>query len=897
MAAFTSTKTGNWSDTTVWGGGPPGAGDTATIAAGHTVTVDVDTTVGSNASAVGHAVTINSTGTLRVNSGVTLTLRGNDITSNTLMLINSGGTFSPLSGSIVLGDCASDYQSMVLNKGALTASGVTFSSPAANVSWGNSASGETPATVGWAYDSQNKIACVALANQWVSNAAGTGPGAFGDSSVAITGPSPATICQTEVAMPSLLTGGAPTPISSVVNAVGKYAIDYDRGLIYFYHDPAAGTPSITVAYKYLTFTKGWGISSTQTTGNSVTFDGCTFQYMGPATGNATKFAVMAQNKKTVGAQGDSSLLFKFTNNTVKNCQHFLGLIGTNTGTLADPILVTGNTWYATEGDNTFGSAICCYRATANTYLSISSNTVSLASTFALFVAPVGGTQSLTGLRMQGNAGRTTNFATGVHLLTIADDGAIADNKLDGCGQAVDYRGIQGLGGTAGHELVVTRNTFSHFKRSIHHSSNLFVTGSNVFFDSYHHVCAADVTEDVLISNFKFQGNLVYGAGAGGANYNGAGVDIGYNHRQHLDGYVVSNNTFIDLSAGMVSFGDTTDAGAYTTLITNCEVHNNLALMNAAGTSTGVFRTTAVATLTRIGGLKYFDNNNIYNYNTLYGTGAPHQATFTQGGAPYNRSGTRNVSGVSLHTPSYASNQTGMTLALAVNVADSDVTLAWGGGTPVQLIFGTNGTGIATAGANTTSNSIVGLYSGTLTNGGAAWSTTRTSAACPQGSFVKITGGTGAGQVRAITNNTATVLTVVPAWTTVPDATSTYAIYQSEVTLTDSGGTQTIHAGVDLRSLPTTSQTDSSIGVTIAAASSNPNLVAANTAQPAADYGSYKLAAKTSPAWHAGAAFDTPAADFFGVPYGSPPSVGFAELLVPGGVPIVGGGLLSSPLVR
>jgi len=44
-----------------------------------------------------------------------------------------------------------------------------------------------------------------------------------------------------------------------------------------------------------------------------------------------------------------------------------------------------------------------------------------------------------------------------------------------------------------------------------------------------------------------------------------------------------------------------------------------------------------------------------------------------------------------------------------------------------------------------------------------------------GSSVKITGGTGAGQVRTITANTSNTLYVTPAWATTPDATSTYAI--------------------------------------------------------------------------------------------------------------------------
>lgn len=69
------------------------------------------------------------------------------------------------------------------------------------------------------------------------------------------------------------------------------------------------------------------------------------------------------------------------------------------------------------------------------------------------------------------------------------------------------------------------------------------------------------------------------------------------------------------------------------------------------------------------------------------------------------------------------------------------------------------TGTATAGGATT-----------LTNGAKAWATNQWA-----NSQVRITGGTGAGQIRTIASNTGTVLTVSAAWTTNPDATSTYSI--------------------------------------------------------------------------------------------------------------------------
>jgi len=68
-------------------------------------------------------------------------------------------------------------------------------------------------------------------------------------------------------------------------------------------------------------------------------------------------------------------------------------------------------------------------------------------------------------------------------------------------------------------------------------------------------------------------------------------------------------------------------------------------------------------------------------------------------------------------------------------------------------------GTATAGA-----------AATLTNSGKAWATNQWA-----NYQVRITSGTGAGQIRTINSNTGTVLTVSANWTTNPDATSVYVI--------------------------------------------------------------------------------------------------------------------------
>ena len=91
-----------------------------------------------------------------------------------------------------------------------------------------------------------------------------------------------------------------------------------------------------------------------------------------------------------------------------------------------------------------------------------------------------------------------------------------------------------------------------------------------------------------------------------------------------------------------------------------------------------------------------------------------------------------------------------------------IPVAWG--TTGQLISTisaakTFASGTATAGAATT-----------LTNGAKAWATNMWA-----NYQVRITGGTGIGQIRSIASNTGTVLTVSAAWTVNPDATSVYAI--------------------------------------------------------------------------------------------------------------------------
>lgn len=95
MAAFTSSQTGNWSASSTWGGaGVPGSGDTVSIGA-HTITVDVNTAVGTSPNDITTAVISMTSGSsvLIVATGATLTVKGNigEVNGSTLTM-NAGSS-------------------------------------------------------------------------------------------------------------------------------------------------------------------------------------------------------------------------------------------------------------------------------------------------------------------------------------------------------------------------------------------------------------------------------------------------------------------------------------------------------------------------------------------------------------------------------------------------------------------------------------------------------------------------------------------------------------------------------------------------------------------------------------------------------------------------------------
>jgi hypothetical protein len=100
------------------------------------------------------------------------------------------------------------------------------------------------------------------------------------------------------------------------------------------------------------------------------------------------------------------------------------------------------------------------------------------------------------------------------------------------------------------------------------------------------------------------------------------------------------------------------------------------------------------------------------------------------------------------------------------------TNSWTARTAVGVTWGTEGSLISTpSGVDTfESSTATAGASTTLTNSTKNWLTNQWA-----NSQVRITAGTGVGQIRTISSNTGTVLTVSSAWTVNPDATSQYSI--------------------------------------------------------------------------------------------------------------------------
>lgn len=795
---FTSTTSGNLSSGSTWvGGSAPNCagGDIIVVATGHAVTVDTNCTLGSKASNVGDAFTVQATnsttfGELIVPNGVTLTLRGTDLTANRIGKINQHGKFTVQSGATVVVDLASDYASIIRNDGHFSSNGATWDIPSGNINWNNASGTRTLSAVShqrW-YSGNNifilKLDTSSKADPGpISNAAGSALGSSGDTSFAITsGGFQGTTSTAKNCGASIAT------IADNLTDNGDYCIDYQLAILWY--RSTNGNLTVTYNFKYATWF-GYGVlASANTTGSSMLVDNSTFNYCGWHSGSATETSgggLHADNK--FAPTLDASRAVRFVGNTFNNCARPIDLKCTSTATTSsdpdDRIYITGNTFNYSRFNNTNflqGNINLGYCR----YVTIATNTY---KSFAHFFGNPGRGTSI-GLLVQSNTG-----AVNIHrILTSTSVGSTVElNDLTGWSGTADVANIEFGGDATNGNNVYQDNIFGYANRSVRLTNRMDVR-RNVWYRTYHHG-AVHQSATAYINLYTFEYNVIRDSCLAAGGDLGGGWTLGYNQTQWIDNVTVRNNTF-DCSLRTINFNDaetTVALGTRLKILNNIGSNSVQGIYQPANTSSNV---SAIA-LTRL------DYNDDYN-NTTTPTNVK-QATFIRNSAEYNE-GTRNIAGIYIFNPSYSLPEaTQRTLELVVSGTSGTnkaMNLTWGGGTAVNLV---EAQGTATAGTATT-----------LTNSGASFTTSGSGLKTFQ---VCITGGTGSGQCAMISANTATQLTIVSntsnaQWAVTPDNTSVYVVLKSQVSLAHSGGGQTISAGVYSPGVTFTNGTYTDSGITI-----------------------------------------------------------------------------------
>ena len=598
---------------------------------------------------------------------------------------------------------------------------------------------------------------------WLSNAAGTGLGSFGDTSLVFSAVSCNPACTggnislaTEVASLDLVTGA------------GKYYVDYASSDVFWWQvSGAAATTTYTANYKYLVVTAGWYL--TNPAGVKLYVDGAILKYGGP-NGVGVGTGTLLFDTET------SSANCTVTNSTFQYIWRPIFTKNTNTG-----CTITNNTFDLCPSDGSGYSNACIFIFNgSSTNVTISGNS---GTTWQYFVNQYGAGGPFTGWSVTYNTCKCGDFMLGFTKTNTFPNMVIGNNFMFGLGASRDGRVTQVMSGTAGNPMVMSNNVILHALRACNYSDYNTVTG-NVMQSMAHHGCSAgqDNPSATYLSPV-YSNNVSNGLVSGGA------WEFGYNTWQWTKLPTQIHNTSIGYNG--LTWMDSIDLPSVA-LLTGMVSHSNM----ATNSTRGVFATNTAATgYTGLTGA--LDYQNVYGNTTQY-------LNWNQFGTV---TGQTNVTGVSLVNPSATLPISGKTLALTYT-STTDITLTWDAGTPVQVYL---------------SNSVAtGATASTLTDTLQAWPVF-TGAGAPIGAWLKITSGADVGDLVRVVNNTGTVLTVAPNFAITPGIGDAYTLYKGQVTLTATGGS-TVLAGIDMRTLPTSTLSDTGVAITTHSTALNPQYV-------------------------------------------------------------------------
>lgn len=663
--------------------------------------------------------------------------------------------------------------------------------------------------------------------QPVSNAAGTGPGRPGDNS--ITWP---TFTQPFSGVPS------DTATSFEDVTAGKFFIDYNRGLISYggWNSSGAWAASGDVLFKGAStgvFAEGRiAVPAGVRAYNELLFENIDIQ--GVIKNSARNEGFIAFSTLTNGTNNRMG----FRHNTARMSADALGLYDF-TASPSTPVEVTYNSFTDSNMQDVsigqvgvFGSAkywdlsnnfvwsskgfFKCQYETTTTFIDIAFGTIT--NNDAVTDGMVGG-DSNTGCQWRG---------------TLIQDNRVTESGTQQAPGFGDYPGIPiGMLNNFNHPESPNRIRYNYTHgafRGFGASQNQ-IWDHNYFTAMQHHggfVNTPDGQNGGYISGLTVAFNILITQGTNCQ-------DLGFANKLYIERLAWRNNTCIGPSTvnGGMYFGEA--SGGTVTSIVGASIYNNIFLPSGVGA--GITKMNSDQNHMDSVALSYMGYNSTQGASaTLYqgvGNGNPNNipnpsynrnAIVTQAGVNYNSSPTRNVTGVVIQNPSYATNQTTLALKETYTSA-SNRTLQLSSdngatyGTAAQLNWGGSGTTYTVS--SVTDPGVIHQYlsvvvTGTpfhLNPGGVTafptdnpatrWAVMLTGANA--GTYYSIMPVEGTGATGAIT--------FVPRITGIATD-DTFAILNTEVRVFDAGGVNYVDVGIlgRIEALPTSSKTDTGISI-------------------------------------------------------------------------------------
>jgi hypothetical protein len=661
----------------------------------------------------------------------------------------------------------------------------------------------------------------------ISNAAGTGPGRIGDNSLTLSLTNPSLSSCSFLNMQSVTSSGC--------------YINYDKAylLAYGYYGTGTTAGAITGSLSYT------GASGDSFTGGHLVIPSGTRQYNSLVLGNTDIRYLMNDFSNSFiqvsNLDNTTNRKIAFSYNTLRMSNNVLGFGDASQSTTFAPtntFQVIGNSWFSSSIAESNNAVDIDFWSNASNF-DISQNHVDSTHYFLKCGIYTNTAFSTFTGTITNNDILDDSFIAGTNTPSCNWTGnLIQDNRITGTGTAGSGGGgtafVMPIGGldnpTPSNPNLVKYNILYGTYRG-----GSLTRGTtwdhNIFLNQSHHGLVLGNAESSFSGGLSGGGEAITNnifAAYGPRQALGA-INLGFIDSTFLDGITIANNTILGSTAACVELGDTDPSFG---LLINLNIYNNI----CAPASDPMF-------------IKYGDGAGIMSqrqltyiaYNALQGSGAPfagitnnpnnipnpeynRDVIVTNTHGNYNADTLRNVTGVAIQNPTYSTNQTGGALKFT-HTSNSNMTLAWAldgvtYGTAAQLNWGGSGQSYTISNVTDPGNthqtvivSVTGTPFGVIPNSSGT-PTGYVPTNCPMDRWALMTSGTNAGTAYAIVNcASSNSLAFAPHTLGIANG-DTFVILKSEARLFDSGGTNYVDVGIDARTLPTTTQTDTGINLTM-----------------------------------------------------------------------------------